>query len=172
MRAKPAAAAGVCISSTSSSWAHSVSASRVCRACSRAFSPVSAITRRTPDDTASSAVISGYFSPNNIIAPACRASANGTVHAVMGAAASMQDTAFASIVASCSPGTAERFVKSNRNQSSSTLEPCCCACVPRFCCSAWCKICVAECARRIACRRASSTTAITRLPVCNSPSSR
>ena len=105
-----------------------------------------------PDDC------SGYFSPKSAIAPSALASAIGIVVQVTGSPWRTRALTVSSIARSRSRPTASGLAKSNRSRSGSTLLPACWACLPRCVCSAWCRTCVAECARRIASRRASSTS--------------
>jgi len=79
---------------------------------------------------------SGYFSPNKLIAPEARASSSGTVSQRMLLSALIWSSTSVVICATRSAATGSRLVKSNRSQSSVTLEPCCWACLPRFFCSA------------------------------------
>ena len=133
---------------------------------SRAFSPVTAVTRRVPADTLSSPTTrtipispvletcvppqssrltpsietirttSGYFSPKSIIAPACLASASGSSVAPTGTAASTLRFTIDSISRSVSAPTAAPCWKSNRRTSASTFDPCWTAWLPRKCWSA------------------------------------
>ena len=60
----------------------------------------------------------------------------GSVFHRTGSALATRSATSALIDDNCSPVTGLKLVKSNRSQSSSTFEPCCCACEPKFLCSA------------------------------------
>ena len=113
--------------------------------------------------------VSPYFSPNSAIAPPAIASSVRFTSVCTGVLTNTCEFTMRSISSSCSRGIGEKCTKSKRSRSGATSDPACFTCEPSTLRSAAWSRCVAVWLRRVASRRASSTTAVAASPAFTVP---